>query len=243
MKIWPTPTNVTEVWSFLGFTGYYMWFIPKFAQMAWPLHELTSGKNVGKKKAAIVWDDRCQQSFDDLKCLCTTVPILTYADSTRPFKLHIDTCRSGLGAVLYQTHDDGMDAIITYASRSLTKAKSHYPAHKLEFLTPKWAVVEIFHEHLYRSTFDVYTDNNSLTYVLTTAKLNVQVTAGWPAWPITTFSCIIGWGKTNINVGALSRLSWLGCMPDTVDTHVQVTVETVIQDAALKGSVTPDQSL
>ena len=48
-----TPMNVTEIWSFLGFMGYYHWFIPKFMQVAWPLHKLTSGENAGKKKAAI----------------------------------------------------------------------------------------------------------------------------------------------------------------------------------------------
>ena len=42
-------------------------FIPKFMQVAQPLHELTSGDNMGKKKAAIKWDIRCQQAFDDLK--------------------------------------------------------------------------------------------------------------------------------------------------------------------------------
>ena len=68
-----------------------------------------------------MWDDRCQQSFDDLKGLCTTEPILVNADITRPFKLHTDACRSGLGAVLYQTHEDGTDVVIAYASRSLTK--------------------------------------------------------------------------------------------------------------------------
>ena len=73
-------------------------------QVAQPLHELTSGENAGKKKAAIQWDDRCQQAFDDLKRLCTTAPILAYADFTQPFKLHTDACGSGLGAVLYQTH-------------------------------------------------------------------------------------------------------------------------------------------
>ena len=67
IKNWPTPTNVTEVQSFLGFTGYYHRFIPKFMQVAHPLHELTSGENVGKKKAAIKWDSRCQQAFNDLK--------------------------------------------------------------------------------------------------------------------------------------------------------------------------------
>ena len=40
------------------------------------------------------------------------------------FKLQTDVCRSGLGAVLYQTHDNGTDAVITYPSRSLTKAES-----------------------------------------------------------------------------------------------------------------------
>ena len=104
--------------------------------------------------------------------MCTTVPILAYADFTQPFKLHTDPCQSCLGAVLYQTHEDGTDAAIVYASRSLSKAESHYPTYKLEYLALRWVVVEKFHEYLYRSTFDVYTDNNPLTYMLTTAKLD-----------------------------------------------------------------------
>ena len=138
-----------------------------------------------------MWDNRCQWSFDDLKCLCTTAPILAYVDFTSPFKLHTDAC----GSVLYQTHDDSMNAVIAYTSRSLTKAESHYPAHKLEFLTLKWAVVEKFHKYLYGLTFDVYTDNNPLTYVLTMAKLELQVTTGWSVWSITTLNCIIGQGR------------------------------------------------
>ena len=169
---WPIPKNIIEVQSFLGFMGYYCQFIPKFMQVAWPPHELTWGENAGKKKAAIQWDDRCQQAFDDLKMLCTTLPILAYADFTKPFKLHTDACGSGLGAILYQTHKDGTDAVIAYASRNLTKAESHYPKNKLEFLALKWAVVEKFHKYLYGLTFDVYTDKKPLTYVLMMAKLN-----------------------------------------------------------------------
>ena len=172
IRNWPTPTTVMEVRGFLGFTGYYCRFIPKFAQVAWPLHELMSGENVGKKKAAIKWDSRCQQVFDDLKALCTTAPILAYADFSKPFKLHTDACGLGLGALLYQTREDGTEAVIAYASRSLSKAESHYPAHKLEFLALKWEVVKKFHKYLYGSTFDIHMDNNLLTYVLTTAKLD-----------------------------------------------------------------------
>ena len=87
-------------------------------QVAQSLHELTSGENVGKKKAAIKWDSRCQQAFDDLKNLCTTAPILVYADFSKPFKLHTDACGMGLGAVLYQTREDGTKAVIAFASRS-----------------------------------------------------------------------------------------------------------------------------
>ena len=47
-----------------------------------------------------------------------------------------------------------------------------YPAHKLEFLALKWVVVKIFHEYWYGSTFNIYTDNNPLTYILTMTKLD-----------------------------------------------------------------------
>ena len=48
------------------------------------------------------------------------------------------------------------------------------------------AICEKFHEYLYGSTpFEVYTDNNPLTYVLTTAKLDACDRGGLQNWPIT----------------------------------------------------------
>ena len=174
------------------------------------------GENAGKKKAAIQWDSRCQKAFDDLKRLCTTAPILAYADFTRPFKLHTDACGSVLGAVLYQTHEDGTDPVIAYATRSLSKAESHYPAHKLEFLTFKWAVVKKFLEYLYGLTFHVYTDNNPLTYMLTTARLD----AASHHW-----------------VFSLANYNRPGCMSENSGTHLKVTAAVV--QAALKGPASP----
>ena len=43
-KIWPTPTTVTEVICFLGFTKYYWWFIHRYANIAKPLNLLTAGE-------------------------------------------------------------------------------------------------------------------------------------------------------------------------------------------------------
>ena len=209
--------------------------------MAQPLHDLTSGENVGKKKAAIKWHSRCQQAFDDLKKLCTTVPILVYTDFSKPFKLHTDACGTGLGAVLYQTRQDSTEAVIAYASRSLSKAESHYPAHKLEFLTLKWAVVEKFQEYLYESTFHVYMDNNLLTYVLTSAKLDAASHSWVTSLANYNFRLHYRAGKANIDADALSRVSWPGCIPNDTSTHIKVTAAAMqaVQEAALQGSASP----
>ena len=65
-------------------------------------------------------------------------PILAYANLSKPFKLHTNACKSGLGVVLYQTHDDWSNAVIAHMPvGALTKAETHYPTHKLEFLHPE----------------------------------------------------------------------------------------------------------
>ena len=166
-------------------------------------------------------------AFDDLKTLCTMAPILVYANFSKPFRRHTDACGSGLGAVLYQTQGDGTEAVIAYTSRSLNKAESHYPVHKLEFLALKWAVVKKFHQYLYGSTFDVYTDNNPLTYILPKAKLD----AAGHHWVISlanyNFRLHYWAGKTNIDADALSRVSWPECMPDNLGTSLKVTAAAV----------------
>ncbi len=44
---------------------------------------------------------------------------------------------------------------------------------KLEFLALKWTICEKFWDYLfYAQHFTVYTDNNPLTYTMSTAKLN-----------------------------------------------------------------------
>ena len=200
-----------------------------------------SGENVGKKKAAIKWDNRCQQAFDDLKALCSTVPILAYTDFSKLFKLHTDACGKGLGAVLYQTREDGTKAVIAYVNRSLSKAESHYPAHKLEFLALKWAVVEKFHEYFYALTFDVHMDNNLLMYVLTTAKLDAASHCLVGSLANYNFRLHYRAGKANIDADALLRVSWPGCMPGNTSTCIKVTAAAVqaVQEAFLQGPTSP----
>ena len=58
---WEQPTTVTEVWSFLGLSGYYRRFIEWFSKIAGPLHGLT------RKGVKFEWTDRCEGSFQMLK--------------------------------------------------------------------------------------------------------------------------------------------------------------------------------
>ena len=98
--------------------------------------------------------------------------MLAYTDYRQKFKLYTDTSESGLGAVLTQIKEDNLERPIAYASRTLSKSERNYNAHKLEFLALKWAITDRFHEYLYGGTFDFYSDNNPLTYILTSAKLD-----------------------------------------------------------------------
>ena len=117
------------------------------------------------------WGPEQQEAFDTIIEKLTSPPVLAYADYTKPFVLNIDASGDGLGAVLYQEHD-GIERVIAYASRGLRANECNYPAHKLEFLALKWSVCDKLHDYLYGNKFTVRTDNNPLTYVLTTAKLN-----------------------------------------------------------------------
>ena len=172
VKNWTVPKTVTDVRSFLGFTNHYWRFIRGYANVARPLNLLVSGDNANCKKALIKWTEECQIAFDKLKGFCTSTPILAYANYRKPFQLQTDASDLGLGAVLYQKDENDHQKVIAFASWSLSNTERNYPAYKLEFQALKWDITDRFHEYLYGGQFDVYTDNNPLTYILTTAKLD-----------------------------------------------------------------------
>ena len=131
VKNWTTPTTVTNVRSFLGFTNHYLRFIKGYTKVAKPLNSLVSGDIANRKKALVDFSDECQIEFEKLKDICTSTPILAYADDKKPFQLQTDTSDLGLGTVLYQKDDEGCQRVIAYASRSLSHTEHNYPAHKV----------------------------------------------------------------------------------------------------------------
>ena len=122
------------------------------------------------------------------------------------FQLHTDASELGLGGVLYQADDKGILRVIAYASRSLSQTERNNLAHKLEFLTLKWAVTDHFHEYLYGGKFDVYTDNNPLTYILSSAKLDACGQRWIASLANFNFRLFYKTGKTNIEADTLSRI-------------------------------------
>ena len=120
----------------------------------------------------------------------------------------------------------------------MSKSESHYPAHKLEFLALKWAVCEKFHEYLYDSNlFEVYTDNNPLTYVLSSAKLDA-CGQRWVA-KLANYNFTIKYkhGLSNVEADALSRISWPEVLTDTEDLDVDLNcMDTHVVNAILAGS-------
>ena len=225
LQQWPVPKNVKQLRQFLGFTGFYRRFIKNYSKVAKPLNDLLveptdtskhkksrvdQGKKASRKKNKYRcigwrWSDEQQEAFDTLIKLLTSAPILAYADYQLPFVLHTDASIEGLGAILYQKQD-GVLRVIAYASRGLKQSERNYPAHKLEFLALKWAITEKFNEYLYGNHFEVYTDNNPLTYVLTTAKLDAVGHRWLAELAAYDFSLHYRSGKTNIDADALSRL-------------------------------------
>ena len=242
---WPVPQTVYDVRSFLGFVGYYRRFIRDFSKISKPIREVIIGLENQSKRAArktlINWSEAAQSAFEVLKELCVNAPILAFPNYKLPFILHTDSSTEGLGVVLYQ-RQEGKLWVIAYASRSVTKTESNYPAHKLEFLALKWDICEKFHQYLYGNTsFEVYTDNNPLTYVLTTAKLDA-CGQRWVA-KLDNYNFTIQYrsGQSSVEADALSRISWPKVLDGTdtvdvenMDTHV---VNAIIAGARSKSSL------
>ena len=167
----------------------------------------STNKKVRSSKSAVPWRwVPCQQeAFDTVIDKLTSSPILTFADYSKPFILNIDASSFGLGAVLYQVVD-GIERVVAYASRGLRPSERHYPAHKLEFLSLKWAIVDRFYDYLYGHNFLVRTDNHPLVYAFTSAKLDAQSHRWLASLAIFNFSIQYRSGKQNVDVDILSRL-------------------------------------
>ena len=160
VRAFPQPKTKRQVRAFLGLTGYYRKFIPHFASIAAPLTDLTRRN----RPTRVTWTDQCQDSFVKLREILCNTPVLCSLDFTKEFILQTDASDRGIGAVLSQQDDDGVDHPISFYSRKLLPREERYATVEKECLAIK-AAVEAFKVYLLGRHFTITTDHRALEWL------------------------------------------------------------------------------
>ena len=209
----PVPTTLAELLHLLGMANYYRRFIKNFAEIARPLHALSTAK------AQFQWNCDCQQAWLTIKELLTSAPVLALPDPSRPFILHVDASNYAIGAVLSQlplvpsTDPSDVTKPVSkpvprpnaYFSMQLTPPQTRWPTIEKEQFAMVSAVHH-FYEYIGTNHCDVYTDHAALIYLLGAKDLMGRLVR-WQMY-LQQFDLTIFHrpGKENANADALSRL-------------------------------------
>lgn len=192
------PTNITNLKSFLGLTGYYRRFIQNYAGIAKPLYEVL------QYQAETRWSSECQEAADKLKSALISAPVLRLPDPHKPFIITTDASQYAIGGVLSQICDeDNQEHPIAYESKRLSAAHQRQPAFFIEFR----AVVTCIHTwqvYLFKP-FIIRTDHLPLRFMLTQDKLSGKLAFDITFLSQFTFTIEYKPGRTNTVADALSR--------------------------------------
>ena len=149
----PALKSAKEIKQFLGLTGYYRKFVPRFADISRPLTTLT------KKDKKFEWTPACQKSFDPLKETLCGEPILKYADTSKPYILYTDASKLGWAGVLTQSHKTVIDGKSTTTDHPVVFVSGLFRGSQLNWAT------------LMKEAFAIYMSVKKLSYYLTDAKI------------------------------------------------------------------------
>jgi hypothetical protein len=202
VKDWKLPRNATEVQCFLGFMGYYCYFIKGYSQIAQPLLDLT------KKSTSWHWGEDQQKAFNELKTRMCSRPILMNPDLSKTFYLQTDASSTGVGAVLTQEVEGSKKCKpIAYFSCTFSLAESNYNIYKKEFLAVIKAI-ENWRAHLIwtEKPFIIETDHKNLTYWKEPKKLTGRTVRWHKKLQDYNFKIVHIAGKSNSPADALSRM-------------------------------------
>ena len=195
---WPTPTNQKQLQSWLGLCGYYRKFVFGFAEIAYPLGELT------KDKIKWYWGPDQERAFQLLKIALQQAPVLTLPDFTRPFIVTTDCSGKCAGAVLAQLDANNDDHPIAFMSKKLNETEQRWPAHEQELYAIKLALGK-WRQYLWGQSFSVYTDNSACKWFLQTPQLNAKMARWLDYFSQFEFELFHRPGVENVVADCLSR--------------------------------------
>ena len=156
----PVPTGKRQLMRFLGMAGYYRKFCNNFSVIAEPLTNLLG------KKVRYVWSEACQKSFDQLKAILKSAPVLSAPRFDREFKMAVDASDVGAGSVLLQEDDNGVDHPVCYFSKKFDKHQRNYSTIEKECLS---LILALQHFQVYLSSANspivVFSDHNPLIFI------------------------------------------------------------------------------
>jgi hypothetical protein len=167
----PRPTDVTSVRAFSGVINYYRQFIPDCSRVQAPLNALT------KKGAPWEWGPAQEGAFVALKEALQGEPVLVLPKRGRPFRVRCDWSKKGVGGVLLQEDDAGVERVVAYGSRSCNGAESRYSSFEGELLAAVY-FVRLWRQYLYGERFQLESDHQPLQWILTNSKLTGKL-ARW----------------------------------------------------------------
>ena len=167
------PQNVVEVQRFLGKANYYRKFIPRLAEIAHPLYELTKTKG----KNQFNWQAEHQAAFDQIKSILMSGEVLGHPRTNGEYILDVDASDYAVGAELSQVDKYGNLRPIYYASRHLEKSERNYSATARETLAAVFGC-EHFRQYLQGVKFKLRTDHNPLVW-LRSMKEPKRPYSGW----------------------------------------------------------------
>jgi hypothetical protein len=196
---WPTPTNVSELRSFLGFGNYYKDFIEAYSAITRPLHDLT------KKSVQWHWDEPQRTAFNNLKALFTSYPILRNPDPTKRYILDTDASKYAIGAILSQDYPDGRHPV-AYFSKSLLPAEKNYEIYDRELLAIIYALKAFRYLLLgAQEKFLIRSDHKNLTYFKSPNNISPRQARWQQTLDDYNFELIHFPGKSNTIADLLSR--------------------------------------
>lgn len=211
----PPPKSVREVRKFIGLASWYRRFVDNFSELTAPISDLT------KKSKTFTWTKEADLAFEKLKLCLTSAPVLITPDFDKPFIIQCDASKLGIGGVLAQEDNEGVERPIAYYSYKLNQAQKNYSITELECLAAV-KCIEKFREYVEGHTFKVVTDHASLQWLMRQSDLNGRL-ARW-SLRLQGFDFSIEHRKGSLQTvpDALSRLSLDAISPIEVEPEIDI---------------------